>query len=234
MFKRMISLFLAAVLILGFSPVCAPAQASETSPDATAGQYAILDLEMSGGADAASALVVATAPCTVMAALYTESGRLLEVGMGQAAGGGQTESVEIPLQGMGWPDYFVLKAFLLGEDLAPLCSAYTCTEYTREYQQFMAATVHDFEGQTILSFDEELTLVKVVGTISLYANTDWDAAAGAPVADAEPEGATTVTVDEIDYTAPIDTTEATEALHSLRNRKNKTTAKSIEAPTVRT
>lgn len=155
MFKRMISLFLAAVLILGFSPVCAPAQASETSPDATAGQYAILDLEMSGGADAASALVVATAPCTVMAALYTESGRLLEVGMGQAAGGGQTESVEIPLQGMGWPDYFVLKAFLLGEDLAPLCSAYTCTEYTREYQQFMAATVHDFEGQTILSFDEE-------------------------------------------------------------------------------
>ena len=69
-------------------------------------------------------------------------------------------------------------------------SAYMNPQYTWD-------SPYTYEG--VLSFDEELTLVKVLGTISLYNQADWDAAAGAPVADAEPEGATTVTVDEIDY-----------------------------------
>ena len=85
-------------------------------------------------------------------------------------------------------------------------SAYMNPQYTWD-------SPYTYEG--VLSFDAELTLVKVVGTISLYANADWDAAAGAPVADAEPEGATTVTVDEIDYTAPIDTTEATSIIGDI-------------------
>lgn len=78
-------------------------------------------------------------------------------------------------------------------------SAYLNPQYTWD-------SPYAYEGT--LSFDGELTLVKVVGTVSLYANTDWDATAGAPIADAEPKGATTITVDEIDYTAPITTTEA--------------------------
>ena len=153
--RRAISLFLAAVLILGFVPISLPAQAAQTSSDVAIGHTAILDLEIAAGGDAASALVTAQVPCIVVAALYTEDGRMAAAGRGSAAGTGEAETVEIPLSGQALPEYFTMKAYLLGENLQPLCDAYTCVEYTQEHQAFMDVTADDFEGQRVLYFDEQ-------------------------------------------------------------------------------
>ncbi len=136
-------------------PVSPPAQAAgEGSEPADASQYAILDLELGDGG--LTAQVTAAGPCLLAVVLCTESGRQLGSGIRQLDGGLREETVELVLDmPYALPDYFVLRGFLLDEGLAPLCNSYYCQKYTRAYEQFMDATVHDFEGQTVLNFDQQ-------------------------------------------------------------------------------
>ncbi len=52
------------------------------------------------------------------------------------------------------PEFFVVKAFLLDENLEPLCKAFVSNEYTESYQEFLSKTTDDFDENYVINLDE--------------------------------------------------------------------------------
>ena len=53
------------------------------------------------------------------------------------------------------PEYFYVRAFLVNDEYAPICTAYTSSLYTREMQELMGKTTEDFEAEKILNLDTD-------------------------------------------------------------------------------
>ncbi|MCQ2472415.1 MAG: Ig-like domain-containing protein [Clostridia bacterium] len=53
------------------------------------------------------------------------------------------------------PDHFIVKAFLLDDNNAGLCKAYTCYNYTTEYESLNQKTINDFDEEYVINFDSE-------------------------------------------------------------------------------
>ena len=53
------------------------------------------------------------------------------------------------------PEYFIIVADLLDDNGEKLCDSFTCMLYTKAYEQFANQTIHDFEGKTVINFDEK-------------------------------------------------------------------------------
>lgn len=80
------------------------------------------------------------------------------------------------------PAFYVVKGFLLNEEHAPLCNAYTKSLYTESMDQIKQATTEDFEEDRVLNLDQNLdTNFMIVGedvslmkdeTSSVYADED--------------------------------------------------------------
>ncbi len=54
------------------------------------------------------------------------------------------------------PGYFVLKAFMLDENMSALCKAYTCNEMTKMYGEFEKTTVEDYPEDKVINLDESV------------------------------------------------------------------------------
>ncbi len=64
----------------------------------------------------------------------------------------------VTLETQEMPQYFLVKAFLVDETMAPLCSVYQSELYTKEMQEFLTKTTDDFEQNNVLNLDEDKTV----------------------------------------------------------------------------
>ena len=100
--------------------------------------YRIFEVMVAG--TTATVELEAVEDCILVVGVYTEDGReLLVSGWTEIAAGDSL--VTVALETAEMPAYFYLKAFLVDEEKAPLCAAYSTPNYTKEMQNFFAATV---------------------------------------------------------------------------------------------
>ena len=63
--------------------------------------------------------------------------------------------VEVTLNTVIMPEYFIVRAFLVDEEKnAPLCKSCESTLYTREMQDFLQKTTDDFDENSVLNLDD--------------------------------------------------------------------------------
>lgn len=115
--------------------------------------YGITDITVDGS----SAEVHLTSPdnCTLVVAIFDESGKML--GCGVEPADAQKNDYTVSLSGIVFPEYYTVKGFLLYADNSPVCSAYVGREHTRAFEAFMDLTVNDFDEEYVMNFDEDET-----------------------------------------------------------------------------
>lgn len=70
------------------------------------------------------------------------------------------------------PKYFVVKVFLLGVDMQPLCKAFICNDYTASYQEFLSKTTDDFSETYVINLDESENFVVVTDSAVVVTETE--------------------------------------------------------------
>ena len=179
--KRLTALILMLVMTLTLLPASVRAEeaAGPEAPVPTGadpGQYAILELTAEAQVNTLSVRLRAAEDCWLIAAEFTEEGKLLGAGIQPVQGGDGEQLVSVPVSGKQ-PEYFVARAFLLARDrFTPLSAEYVCYDYAA----FMDKTIHDFPGQTVLQFDqqEDVNFAALASdVVELYQGTDFRAAA---------------------------------------------------------
>ena len=91
--------------------------------------------------------------CTVLVAVYDDdSGRM--VGSGFCNVEQNAGNVDVELNISSLPDYYLLRAFLLDDELASLCEEYRDIEHTHNFIEAKEKTVDDFPDNIVLNLDE--------------------------------------------------------------------------------
>lgn len=88
---------------------------------------------------------------TVVVAVYDEDTDGM-VSTGKVEVQSDSSEAEIDLADCELPEYYVIKAFLLDSENAPICSAYENIDNTRAMKDFLSKTVLDFEEEEIINF----------------------------------------------------------------------------------
>lgn len=95
--------------------------------------------------------------CTLVVAVYDESGNTM-LGSGkeeiEAKEAAANDYVTVTIEIDEMPEYFLVKAFMLDENNAPLCHNYETKEYTQAFEEFLAKTTDDFDEDMIINLDE--------------------------------------------------------------------------------
>lgn len=113
-------------------------------------EYYISDVEYEGYC--ALVTFVTQQDCTIRVAVYEEdTGKMVTSASAEVLATDTEVIVEFEDE---LPDYFVLKAFMFDDDIAPLCKAYTCNEMTKMYEDFLSTTVEDFPEDKVINLDE--------------------------------------------------------------------------------
>ncbi|MBR5620036.1 MAG: hypothetical protein IKW76_09905 [Clostridia bacterium] len=176
MFERSLSLLLAAIIVYSGMAAALAAPGAQTPqvqasydldstdkvgallsdamtdsiPDEAAA-YAVTDVKLDG--KTATVSLNNSGECTVVVALYTEErGTMLGSGVQKASANAATVKVNIEIAAM--PEYFLLKAFLLGVNNEALCPNYTDIEHTKGFEEFDSKTVDDFKDDVVINFDD--------------------------------------------------------------------------------
>jgi len=127
---------------------------TESQDKPSNGENAILDVKVKD--DTAYVSVLSNNKCRVAVALYQEDGlKMITSYLSDDLEPGE-QTVQIAL-GKDIPMYYYLRAFLLAEDNTPLCKAYESNHYTKVFLDCMAKTVDDFEGSSVVNFDNDDT-----------------------------------------------------------------------------
>ncbi len=117
------------------------------------GEYYISDIEYEGYC--ALVTFATQQGCTIMVAAYEEdTGRMITSASIDVFAEDTEAFVEFEDE---LPDYFVLKAFMLDDNAAPLCKAYTCNEMTKVYEDFAATTIDDYDEDKVINLDKDET-----------------------------------------------------------------------------
>lgn len=180
MSKRIISMLLILIMLVGLLP--AYAQAEEAQPAVDGGKmtvegtngfgqllsqdiaqeqqstqsrpqsgYTLTGLEITGNTATVTYNTMETA--TVMVALYTEDGSQL-LTSGKATAVPEDTQVTVTIEGTV-PQYFMATAYLLDSyDLSPLCPSYDTPMYTKEMQDLLASTAEDYEADRVLQLED--------------------------------------------------------------------------------
>lgn len=103
------------------------------------------------------ATVKAVAPdnSTLIVAVYNEGGKML--GYGIQSADSQHEEYTVLLENISIPEHYILKGFLVDENMAAICKEYVNREKTVAYENFLALTVDDFDSEYVLNFDDDKT-----------------------------------------------------------------------------
>ena len=95
-----------------------------------------------------------TQAANVVIGIYDEDGVQMITSAG-AEVSADDESVNIALDGDKMPEYFYLRAYLVGtENFEPLCTVYESPNYTKNMQEFFAKTTDNFDEEKVLNFDD--------------------------------------------------------------------------------
>lgn len=114
--------------------------------------YYISDVEYQG--DCALVTFATKQNCTICVVAYEEdTGRMITSAMSDVLAADTEVIVEFEDE---LPDYFVLKAFMLDDNSAALCKAYTCNEETQMYEDFVETTVEDYPEDKVINLDESV------------------------------------------------------------------------------
>lgn len=89
----------------------------------------------------------------VLEIMDEESGELITTGAAETPEYCELEPVFVPVSGL--PEHFDIRATLLNENGEELCNPYTTVRFTSAYEIYDAKTVNDFEGETVVNFDDE-------------------------------------------------------------------------------
>ncbi len=99
-----------------------------------------------------------TVDATLVVAIYEESGvKMLGSGSIEVYAEeydtyvDKTAYVYIDIDEM--PQYFYLRAFLVNNEYAPICTAYSSPMYTKDMQDLLSKTVADFDSEKVLNLD---------------------------------------------------------------------------------
>ena len=177
--KRFFCLFLTLVLLVGMLPV--PARATEdnaqvTNEDVTiegtngfgnllsdnirqqyeretaySGAYSVTDLTIAG--NTAVVEYGAMEEAILVVAIYSEDG-LQMITSGKTTVSPDATEATVTISNL--PQYFMAAAFLVDTyDYSPLCESYETPMYTREMQELLASTIHDYDSDRVLNLDED-------------------------------------------------------------------------------
>lgn len=121
------------------------------------GYYSITDITVDKNNLIANVEVSAQEDCNIALKVLTEDKKSI-LGNGYAAVQEGTEvsevSVNITMQS-SLPQYFVVAADLIDNSGQYLCNSFVCITYTQAYEEFLAKDINDFDGKTVLNFDED-------------------------------------------------------------------------------
>lgn len=143
------------------------------SPD-----YGITDIVMDGSH--ATVTYKSAEAADLVVACYTEDTQEMVTSGTVRVAATADGTAELTIENV--PAFYVVKGFLLNEEHAPLCNAYTKSLYTEAMDQIKQATTKDFEEDRVLNLDQNLdTNFMVVGedvslmqdeTSTVYADED--------------------------------------------------------------
>lgn len=201
--KRVLSVLLSLILIIGIVPISALAETKQTEleNDATVSVntdndfskivmkkveseeddtlYGVTDIKIGG--KLAQVHFVAPDNCTLVVAIYSENGRML--GYGTKLVDSTFNDCIVSLSDIDFPEYFVVKGFVLDKKNAAVCKEYVSRENTLAYEQFLALTVNDFDQEYVMNFDEDATnnfavlnkgtiMAETIGTTNILVSYD--------------------------------------------------------------
>lgn len=89
---------------------------------------------------------------TLVVAIYDEDTNKM-VTSGKAKVNPNMESVEVTLADCEMPDYYIIKAFILDVENAPVCNMYQNNEHTKLYEEFFDKTIFDFDEEKVINLD---------------------------------------------------------------------------------
>ena len=83
------------------------------------------------------------------------------------------------------PEYFIVRSFIIGEDLKPLSPVFETLNYTKKMQEFFAVTTDDFDPENVLNldgdkennflvYDESVIRVQEDGINNILLSSDYD------------------------------------------------------------
>ena len=116
--------------------------------------YSVIDLTFEGSL--ATVEYSSLEEAILVVALYSEDGmQMLASGTVQVSP--DEDLAYVTIEG-DMPEYFQASAYLVDTyDLSPLCAAYDTPMYTREMQELLASTIHDYDADRVLNLDEDET-----------------------------------------------------------------------------
>lgn len=91
--------------------------------------------------------------CRVAVALYNDDTGVMDDYILKSVDANAGE-VEASFNLTAMPEFYLLRAFLIGENGEALCEAYTYIEKTHNFIEAQSKTVDDFEGDIIINFDD--------------------------------------------------------------------------------
>lgn len=125
-------------------------ESGETIDNESGINYFIQDVEI----DELTATVELYAPdeTTLLVAIYDEDSGVMTTS-GKVDVDSNTETATVELAECEMPEFFIVKAFLLDNENAPVCNNYESIKYTADFQDFLAKTVFDFDEEKVINLD---------------------------------------------------------------------------------
>lgn len=93
----------------------------------------------------------------IFVAVYEEETKQM-VGSGKITVYPNQEEAKVNIDCDVWPEYFILKAFMLDSKTSkPLCEQFTNPYYTKELEEFFSKTIYDFDEEEVINLDNDET-----------------------------------------------------------------------------
>lgn len=177
--KRLVSLLLVMMLLLCALPMDAFAKEDGTSPATQTEQQTsyhstnalgevlaqamneTTDAQKSNGyfietvlIDETTATVALSAPdeANLVVAIYEEE-TMQMVTSGTVKVDSTVQTATVELADCSMPDYYIIKAFLMNSEYAPLCNHYENLEHTEAFEAFFEKNTDDFDADKIINLD---------------------------------------------------------------------------------
>ena len=140
----------------GFSALLSEniSESQEQMEESASAGYGVTELIIEG--NVATVTYNSLEAARLVVSIYTEDSlQLLTSGTANVSPENTVATVTIEGE---MPEYFMAAAYLLDcYDFSPLCQAYDTPLYTREMQELLASTIHDYDADRVLNLDESET-----------------------------------------------------------------------------
>ena len=117
------------------------------------GDYGIEDVTFDTNTNTLSLFTWQIEDCTAVVGFYSDDGKRMYT----------SEKVKIPAENevttfdvdtTKLPESFLVEAYLINDQLMPLCNSYVYNKMTKEMQEILAKTVDDFDPELVVQIDE--------------------------------------------------------------------------------